>query len=129
MRYAEKEVPSETLTAPVVRKQKDGDAARSVTATGAVTRATLAKSVQQALGVSRNEASSYVSLVLDEIFRCVVAGEAVKLSSFGNFIVREKRERDGRNPKTGAKAKIRARRVVVFRASQIMRDRLRGDPR
>jgi integration host factor subunit alpha len=97
-------------------------------AKGAVTRASLARRVQGALGVSRAQASIYVAEVLSEIFERIVAGEEVKLSSFGNFTVREKRERAGRNPKTGAPATITARLVVVFRASPLVRARLDAAP-
>jgi integration host factor subunit alpha len=93
-----------------------------------VTRASLARRVQKALGVSRAQASIYVAEVLTEIFDRIVAGEEVKLSSFGNFTVREKRERAGRNPKTGAPATITARLVVVFRASPLVRARLEAAP-
>jgi integration host factor subunit alpha len=96
-------------------------------AQGTVTRASLTRSVQRATGVPRAQASTYVAEVLAEIFESVVAREDVKLSSFGNFIVREKRERKGRNPKTGAAAAITARLVVVFRPSPLMRARLGVD--
>lgn len=97
-------------------------------AKGTVTRASLARHVQKALGVSRAQASIYVTEVLTEIFERIVTGEEVKLSSFGNFTVREKRERAGRNPKTGAPATITARLVVVFRASPLVRARLEAAP-
>jgi len=89
-----------------------------------LTRADLARSVQKAIGVSRDRASIYVEQLFEEIFERLINGEEVKLSAFGNFSVREKRERDGRNPKTGVKATIKARRVVVFRASQVLRARV-----
>ena len=89
-----------------------------------LTRADLGRSVQKAIGVSRERASIYVEQLLEEIFDCLIDGEEVKLSAFGNFSVREKRERDGRNPKTGVKATIKARRVVVFRPSQVLRARV-----
>jgi len=99
------------------------------TSESTVTRASLARSVQRAIGVSKGRASTYVEQLFEEIFECLVNGEEVKLSAFGNFSVREKRERDGRNPKTGAKATIKARRVVVFRPSQILRARIQASSR
>ena len=94
-----------------------------------VTRAHLAQRVQKAIGVSRTEASAYVEQVFEEIFNCILESGEVKLSSFGNFKVRAKREREGRNPKTGEKATIKARQVVVFRPSQVLRARIEAGPR
>ncbi len=89
-----------------------------------VTRADLARAVQGAVGMPRTQAADMVEMVLGEIFDCVVTKEDVKLSSFGTFSVREKKERVGRNPKTGEDAKVSARLVVSFKASPVLRDRV-----
>jgi integration host factor subunit alpha len=94
---------------------------------GTVTRADLARAIQSAVGLSRAEATELIGAVFDEIFERLVAREEVKLSSFGTFSIREKRERVGRNPKTGAGAKISARLVVSFKPSNILRSRVAGD--
>lgn len=91
---------------------------------GTVTRADLAEALHVSLGLPRAEAAKYVEMVLDEIFDAIVAREDVKLSSFGAFQVRAKKERLGRNPKTGANAKITARLVVTFKPSNILRSRI-----
>ena len=86
----------------------------------AVTRACLAAAVYRRAGVSRADAHLLVAMVLTEILEALNRGESIKLSSFGSFIVRSKRERVGRNPKTGIEAPITARRVVVFKASKVL---------
>ncbi|MFY9833876.1 MAG: integration host factor subunit alpha [Methylocystis sp.] len=91
-----------------------------------ITRADLAKAVQGAVGLPLTQAAFAVEMVLNEIFECVVIREDVKLSSFGTFSVREKRERVGRNPKTGEGAKVSARLVVSFKPSNILRERVDG---
>ena len=94
---------------------------------GAVTRSDLADAIHRKVGLSRAESAKYVEMVLEEIFERIVSREDVKLSSFGAFLVREKKERLGRNPKTGAGAKISARLVVAFKPSNILRARINGD--
>jgi len=94
---------------------------------GTLTRVHLAEAVHRTVGLSRVEAAHSVEIVLSEIFDALIAREDVKLSSFGTFNVRAKRERVGRNPKTGAGARISARLVVVFKASNLMRTRINGD--
>ena len=89
-----------------------------------VTRVELYDAVYRKVGLSRSESSTLVELVLKEISDSVERGEAVKLSSFGTFTVRQKGERTGRNPKTGAEVPISPRRVVVFKASAIMKQQL-----
>ena len=89
-----------------------------------VTRADLSEAVYQKVGLSRTESAALVESVLGEICDCLAKGETVKLSSFGSFIVRDKGQRIGRNPKTGIEVPIAPRRVMTFRASQIMRDRI-----
>jgi integration host factor subunit alpha len=92
-----------------------------------ITRADLCEAVYQKLGLSRAESAELVETVLKEISDTLVAGETVKLSSFGSFIVREKGERIGRNPKTGVEVPITPRRVLVFKPSNVMKARINGD--
>jgi len=89
-----------------------------------LTRADLAEAVFQKVGLPRNESAEIVELVLREIVSSLERGDAVKLSSFGSFGIREKGERVGRNPKTGQEVPITPRRVLVFRASNIMKQRI-----
>jgi len=93
---------------------------------GTLTRADLTESVYEEVGLSRNESASLVESVLDEISDCLVRGDNVKISSFGSFQVRQKNGRIGRNPKTGEEVPIEPRRVLVFRPSQVMKDRING---
>jgi integration host factor subunit alpha len=83
-----------------------------------ITRAHLAEAVFQEVGLSRNDSAALVDEVLEEIGRMLTRGEMVKLSSFGSFQVRSKNERIGRNPKTGEEVPILPRKVLIFRASQ-----------
>ncbi len=89
-----------------------------------VTRADLAEAVYEEVGLSRNESSDLVESVLDEISKALIEGENVKVSSFGSFTIREKGERVGRNPKTGVEVPILPRKVLVFRASHVLKDRV-----
>ena len=89
-----------------------------------LTRADLAEAVVEKVGLPRNESQELVELVLSEISTTLASGESVKLSSFGSFGIREKGERIGRNPKTGEEVPITPRRVLVFRPSNIMKDRI-----
>ena len=89
-----------------------------------VTRAELSEAVYQEVGLSRSESAELVESVLEEISHALVRGESVKLSSFGSFSVREKGQRIGRNPKTGEEVPILPRRVLVFRASHVLKDRI-----
>ena len=89
-----------------------------------LTRADLTEAVYTEVGLSRNESATLVESVLDEISDCLVSGENVKISSFGSFLVRHKNGRMGRNPKTGEEVPIEPRRVLVFRPSQVMKDRI-----
>ena len=86
-----------------------------------VTRAHLAESVYQEVGLSRGESAELVESVLEQISSILSNGEKVKISSFGSFNVRMKGERIGRNPKTGEEVTITPRRVVVFRPSHILK--------
>lgn len=89
-----------------------------------VTRAQLSEAVYQEVGLSRNESSDLVDSVLLEISDALARGEVVKISSFGSFAVRQKGQRLGRNPKTGEEVPISPRRVLVFRASHVLKDRI-----
>lgn len=89
-----------------------------------LTRADLANAVVQKVGLPRNESQDLVELVLGEISTALCKGDGVKLSSFGSFDIRSKGQRMGRNPKTGKEVPITPRRVLVFRASNIMKDRI-----
>ena len=91
-----------------------------------LTRADLTESVYRNIGLSRNESSQLVEEVLEEICASLAVGEEVKLSSFGTFSVQSKRERVGRNPKSGIEAVITSRRVLSFRPSHILKDRVDG---
>ena len=89
-----------------------------------LTRADLAEAVFQKVGLPRNESAEIVELVLREIVGSLERGQTVKLSSFGSFGIRGKGQRIGRNPKTGQEVPITPRRVLVFRASNIMKQRI-----
>ncbi|CCD99803.1 integration host factor subunit alpha [Bradyrhizobium sp. STM 3809] len=91
-----------------------------------VTRVDLCEAVYQKVGLSRTESSAFVELVLKEITDCLERGETVKLSSFGSFMVRKKGQRIGRNPKTGTEVPISPRRVMVFKPSAILKQRING---
>ena len=91
---------------------------------GTLTRADLADVVHRKLGLSRAESASLVERVLHHMCHALSEGQNVKLSGFGSFILRDKGQRVGRNPKTGVEVPIAPRRVMTFRASQIMRDRI-----
>ena len=90
-----------------------------------VTRAQLAEAVYQEVGLSRNDSAQLVDVILDEISQALIKDEMVKLSSFGSFQVRSKGQaRSGRNPKTGQEVPILPRRVLVFRASHVLKDQI-----
>jgi integration host factor subunit alpha len=89
-----------------------------------ITRADLAEAVYEQVGLSRNESSDLVELVLEEISKSLIENKNVKISSFGSFSIREKGERIGRNPKTGVEVPILPRKVLVFRASHVLKDRI-----
>lgn len=90
----------------------------------AVTKADLADTLFNELGLNKREAKEFVELFFEKIREALEAGQPVKLSGFGNFGVREKNSRPGRNPKTGEEIPISARRVVTFKASQKLKDRV-----
>lgn len=89
-----------------------------------VTRAQLSEAVYQEVGLSRNESADLVEVVLDQIADHLITGDTVKISSFGSFYVRQKGRRIGRNPKTGEEVPILPRRVLVFRPSHVLKDRI-----
>jgi integration host factor subunit alpha len=94
--------------------------------THTVTRVNLAEAVYQQVGLSRKESAALVEQVLDEITDRLIAGESVRLSSFGSFSVRHKGQRVGRNPKTGVEVPIKERRVLVFKSSNLLKARING---
>ena len=89
-----------------------------------LTRADLSEAVYREVGLSRNESADLVESVLSHMSDALVRGETVKISSFGTFSVRQKNERVGRNPKTGTEVPIPPRRVLVFRPSHVLKDRI-----
>lgn len=89
-----------------------------------VTRAQLAEAVYQEVGLSRNDSAQMVDVILEEVSQALLRDEMVKLSSFGSFQVRSKGERIGRNPKTGKEVPILPRKVLVFRASHVLKDKI-----
>ncbi len=89
-----------------------------------LTRADLAEAVYQQVGLSRNESAELVESVLEEVAQALLRHETVKLSSFGTFAVRQKGQRIGRNPKTGQEVPILPRKVLVFRASHVLKDKI-----
>lgn len=89
-----------------------------------VTRADLAEAVYQEVGLSRNDSATLVETVLGEIVDALTRGETVKISSFGSFSVRQKGRRIGRNPKTGDEVPILPRKVLVFRASHVLKNKI-----
>ncbi|CAE79514.1 integration host factor, alpha subunit [Bdellovibrio bacteriovorus HD100] len=92
-----------------------------------VTKADIVENVYQKIGFSKKEASELVELVFDTLKTVLQDGEKVKISGFGNFVVRGKNERIGRNPQTGEQIKISARRVLTFRPSQVLKAMLNGE--
>ena len=91
---------------------------------GTVTRADLSEALYREIGLSRTESAELVSSVIDHVSNALIRGENVKLAGFGTFLLREKRERVGRNPKTGVEVPITGRRVLVFKPSQVLRERV-----
>lgn len=92
-----------------------------------MTKADIIEKVYQKIGFSKKEASELVEMVFDQLKNVLQHGDKVKISGFGNFIVREKKERVGRNPQTGDQIKISARRVLTFRPSQVLKAILNGE--
>ena len=94
-----------------------------------LTRADLCEAVHREIGLSRAESSALVEGVLDHICEVLIGGDNVKISSFGSFVLRNKGQRIGRNPKTGEEVPIEPRTVLTFRPSQLMRERINAKPR
>ena len=92
-----------------------------------MTKAEIAQSVHDRVGLSKKESGQIVESVLDIIRQTLTQGEDVKLSGFGHFMVREKHARRGRNPKTGDEITISSRRVVTFRASHLLKQKIIGE--
>lgn len=89
-----------------------------------ITRADLSEAVYQEVGLSRNDSAALVETVLNEIVDALTRSETVKISSFGSFSVRQKGKRVGRNPKTGEEVPILPRKVLVFRASHVLKHKI-----
>ncbi|MBS0482258.1 MAG: integration host factor subunit alpha [Proteobacteria bacterium] len=89
-----------------------------------LTRADLAEALNRKLGLSRSESLTMVESILDHMCDALAGGENVKISGFGTFLLRDKGQRIGRNPKTGVEVPITPRRVMTFRASQMLKDRI-----
>ena len=87
----------------------------------ALTKADLVDSIHEKIGFSKKEAADIVELIFDTIKGALTDGDKIKISGFGNFVVREKRARTGRNPQTGQAIEISARRVLTFKPSQVLR--------
>lgn len=92
-----------------------------------VTRVDLSEAVYRTVGLSRKESAHLVEMVLAEMTDRLSVGETVKLSSFGSFVVRDKGERIGRNPKTGVEVPIMQRRVLVFKPSNVLKAYMNGE--
>lgn len=91
---------------------------------GALTRAQMAERLFEEFGLNKREAKEIVETFFEELARCLERNEQVKLSSFGNFDLRDKRARPGRNPKSGREIPVSARRVVTFHAGQKLKARV-----
>ncbi|MBN67174.1 MAG: integration host factor subunit alpha [Rickettsiales bacterium] len=94
--------------------------------TKTLTRADLSNAVYREIGLSLSESTDLVDAVIEEISDALEQGETVKLSSFGTFKLRHKKERIGRNPKTGVEVPISPRTVLSFNASNILKDKVNG---
>jgi len=91
---------------------------------GTLTRVEIADAIQRGVGISRSEALQMVEAIIEHMREAMERGENVKIAGFGTFLLNDKPERVGRNPRTGVEAPISARRVLTFRASQMLRDRV-----
>jgi len=96
------------------------------TGSATVTKADIIESVYEKVGFSKKEAAEIVEMVFDTIKETLERGEKIKISGFGNFLVRDKKSRVGRNPQTGEEIEISARRVLTFRPSQVLKNALNG---
>ena len=93
----------------------------------ALTKAEIAETLYEELGLNKREAKEFVEIFFNEISETLISGVDVKISGFGNFILRDKKERPGRNPKTGEDVTISPRRVVTFRAGQKLKSRVENN--
>ncbi len=93
-----------------------------------MTKADIIEAVYEQIGFSKKEAAEVVELVFETMKETLEAGEKIKISGFGNFVVRDKDARPGRNPQTGDPLTIRARRVLTFKPSQVLKDALNESP-
>ena len=89
-----------------------------------ITRAQLSEAVYEEVGLSRNESADLVEAVLEEMVNALSDGETVKISSFGSFSIRHKSQRMGRNPKTGEEVPILPRKVIIFKPSHVLKNRI-----
>ncbi len=89
-----------------------------------LTKAEFVEAVYSKIGLSRRDSAEVIELLFESVKETLARGEAVKISGFGNFIVREKKARTGRNPQTGNAIQITARRVLTFKPSQVLKDML-----
>ncbi len=92
-----------------------------------MTKADIVEQVYEKIGFSKKEASELVEMVFGQLKKVICQGDKVKISGFGNFIVKEKKARVGRNPQTGDQITITARRVLTFKHSQVLKAILNGD--
>jgi integration host factor subunit alpha len=97
---------------------------RMMRSVGTLTRADLADTINRKMGFSRAESLDLVEAILRHMCQAMSRGENVKISGFGTFVLRDKKERVGRNPKTGVEVPITPRRVMTFRASQLLKERV-----
>jgi integration host factor subunit alpha len=114
-------------TALTLRRPTAVKVVKPLAACQTVTRVDLAEAVYRRVGLSRKESASLVEMVLSEVVDHLAVGETVKLSSFGSFVVRDKGERIGRNPKTGVEVPIMQRRVLVFKPSNVLKAHMNGE--
>lgn len=91
-----------------------------------LTRAEIAEAMNRKLGLSRSESLAMVESILGHMSNALAKGQNLKISGFGTFLLRDKAQRIGRNPKTGVEVPITSRRVLTFRASQMLKDRISG---
>ena len=89
-----------------------------------ITRAQLSEAVYEEVGLSRNESADLVEAVLEEMVNALSDGDTVKISSFGSFSIRQKSQRMGRNPKTGEEVPILPRKVIIFKPSHVLKNRI-----
>ena len=93
-----------------------------------MTKADLVETIYEKIGFSRKESAEIVDLVFDLMKETLESGQKIKISGFGNFLVRQKRSRKGRNPQTGSEIQITARRVLTFKPRQVLRKALNAEP-